>query len=74
MTKILICPNSKHLQMTKMKFCLGRVENIVVTGETAGYKHFLLVQVCFSKAIVFRISKSPDYLVHGHEISIQLIV
>ena len=59
MTKILICPNWKNLQMTKMKFHYGRVENIVVTGETAGYKHFLLVQICFLKAIVFRISKSP---------------
>ena len=48
--------------MTRMKFCQGRVENIVVSGETAGYKHFLFVQICFQKAIVFRISKSPDYL------------
>ena len=56
--------------MTKMKFCKGREENIVVTGETAGYKHFLLVQICFPKAIVFRISKSPDHLVQGHKISI----
>ena len=50
--------------MTKIKFCKGRVENIVVTGETAGYKHFHLVQICFPKATVFRVSKSPDYLVH----------
>ena len=54
--------------MTKMKFCQGRVENIVETGETAGYKYFLLVQICFPKAIVFRIRKSPDYLVQGHKI------
>ena len=47
--------------MTKMKFCSGRVDNIVVTaltGETAGYKHFLLVQICFPRAIVFRIRRS----------------
>ena len=31
--------------MTKIKFCLGRVENIVVTCKTAGYKRFLLVQI-----------------------------
>ena len=58
----------------KKKLCLGRVENIVVTGETAGYKHFLHVQICFPKATVFRVSKSPDYLVQGHKISIQLTV
>ena len=60
--------------MTENRFCYGRVENIVVTGETAGYKHFLLVQICFPKATDFRVSKGPDYLVHGHQISIQLIV
>ena len=60
--------------MAKMKFCLGRVENIVVTGETASYMHILLVQIFFLKAIVFRISKSQDYLVQGHKISIQVIV
>ena len=47
--------------MTKIKFCLGREENIVVTGETAGYKHFLLVRICFPKATVSRVSKSPDW-------------
>ena len=60
--------------MKKKKFCYGRVENIVVTGETAGYKHFLLVQICFPKATVFRVSRSPDYMVQGHKISLQLIV
>ena len=60
--------------MTKIKFCQGRVENIVVTLETAGYKHFLLVQIYFQKATVFRVSKSPDYLVQGLKISIQLII
>ena len=59
--------------MKKNKFCKGRVENIVVTGETAGYKHFLLVQICFPKATIFRVSRSPDYMVQGHKISLQLI-
>ena len=34
----------------KLKFILGRVENIVGKGENAGYKHFLLFPKCFQKA------------------------
>ena len=33
----------------KLKFVLGRVENIVGKGENAGYQHFLLFQQCFQK-------------------------
>ena len=31
----------------KLKFVLGRVENNVGKGETAGYEHFLLFPQCF---------------------------
>ena len=31
----------------KLKFLLGRVENIVGRGENAGYQHFLLFLQCF---------------------------
>ena len=31
----------------KLKFVLGRVENIVEKGENAGYQHFLLFSKCF---------------------------
>ena len=34
----------------KMKFSLGRVENIVGKGENAGYQHFLVFPQCFQKA------------------------
>ena len=34
----------------KMKFVLGRVENIVGKGENAGNQHFLLFPQCFQKA------------------------
>ena len=34
----------------KLKFVLGRVENIVVKGENAEYQHFLLFLQCFQKA------------------------
>ena len=40
-------PNSKHLQTAKyvtekLKFVLGRVENIMGKGENTSYQHFLL--------------------------------
>ena len=34
----------------KLKFVLGRVENIVGKGENAGYQHFHLFQQWFQKA------------------------
>ena len=34
----------------KLKFVLGREENIVGKGENAGYQHFLLFPQCFLKA------------------------
>ena len=34
----------------KLKFVLGRVENIVGKGENAGYQHFLLFQQYFQNA------------------------
>ena len=34
----------------KLKFGMGRVENIVRKGENAGYQHFLLFPQCFQKS------------------------
>ena len=34
----------------KLKFVMGRVQNIVGKGENAGYQHFLLFPQCFLKA------------------------
>ena len=34
----------------KLKFVLGRIENIVGKGENAGYQHFLHFPQCFQKA------------------------
>ena len=33
----------------KLKYVLGRIENIVGKGENAGYQHFLLFPQCFQK-------------------------
>ena len=61
-------PNGKILVQSKLKafadnkinvsekfqFVLGRVENIVVKGENAGYQHFLLFQQCFLQVSLSR--------------------
>ena len=47
----------------KLKFALGRVENIVGKGENAGYQHFLLFPQCFQKAFSLGVIKSPDCVV-----------
>ena len=60
---IYTLPNDKFLDWSKMKafadnkwnlakklkFVLGRVENIVIKGENAGYQHFLPFPKCFQK-------------------------
>ena len=48
----------------KLKFALGRVENIVEKGENAGYQHFLLfVPTMFSRGFFLRVLKSWDCVV-----------
>ena len=49
----------------KLKFVLGRVENIVEKGENAGYQHFLLFPQCFQKASLLGggVVKSQDCVV-----------
>ena len=39
--------DDKIILTQKLKFVLGRVDNIVEKGENAGYQHFLLFQQCF---------------------------
>ena len=35
----------------KLKFFLGKIENIVGNGENAGYQHFLLFPQCFQRLL-----------------------
>ena len=42
--------DDKIYVIQKLKFVLGRLENILVKGENAGYQHFLLFPQCFQKA------------------------
>ena len=39
----------------KLKFVVGRIENIVGKGENAGYQHFLLFPKCFQKSSFSRL-------------------
>ena len=41
----------------KLKFALGRVENIVRNGENAGYQHFFLFLQCFQRPLFSRLLK-----------------
>ena len=47
----------------KLKFVLGRIENIVGNEENAGYQHVLLFPQCFQKAFMLELFKSGDYVV-----------
>ena len=39
----------------KLKFAMGRVQNIVGKGENAVYQHFLLFPQCFQKGYFVRV-------------------
>ena len=47
----------------KLKFVLGRIENIVEKGQNAGYHHFLLFPKCFSRSFPFKVVKGLDCVV-----------
>ena len=47
MSKLKASADNKIKVAAKLKFVLGRVENIVAKGENAGYQHFLLFPQCF---------------------------
>ena len=47
--KLKVIANNTINVGEKLKFALGRVENIVGKGENAGYQQFLLFTQCFEK-------------------------
>ena len=49
LTKLKAFADNKIIVTQKLKFVLGKVENIVGKGENAGYQHFLLFPQCFPK-------------------------
>ena len=49
-SKLKAFADDKINRKEKLKFGLGRVENMVGKGENAGYQHFLLFPQCFRKS------------------------
>ena len=47
LSKLKAFTDDKLKVSEKLKFVLGKVENIVGKGENAGYQHFLLFPQCF---------------------------
>ena len=56
-SKLKAFADDKIKATEKLKFGLGRVENIVGKGENAGYQHFLLFPQCFLEVSFSRASK-----------------
>ena len=50
LSKLNTFADDKRNVKEKLKFGMGREENIVGKGENAGYQHFLLFPQCFQKA------------------------
>ena len=50
LSKLNVFADDKRNVKEKLKFGMGREENIVGKGENAGYQHFLLFPQCFQKA------------------------
>ena len=53
-SKLKAFEDGKMNETEKLKFILGREENIVGKGENAGYQHFLLFPQMFFKASFLR--------------------
>ena len=49
-SKLKVIAHDKVNFTEKLKFVLGRIEDIVGKGENAGYQHFLLFLQCFQRA------------------------
>ena len=56
-SKFKALADNKIKVIEKLRIILGRVENIVRTGENAGYQQFLLFPHCFQKASVLGLLK-----------------
>ena len=60
-SKLKALADNKINVTEKLKFVLGRVENILGKGENAGYQHLLLFPIMFSKGLYFRVVKSRSF-------------
>ena len=64
-SKLQAFADDKTKVIEKLKFVLGRVENIAGKGQNAGYLHFLFFQHFFSKRLLFKIVKSRECVVNS---------
>ena len=63
-TKLKAFADGTIIVIAKLKFVLGRVENIAGKEVNAGYQHFLLFPQCFQKLFFFfTVVKSRDCVV-----------
>ena len=53
----------------KLKFVLGRIQNILGKGENADYQHFLLFPQCFQKAPCFKVVKGRNHVVKSYPLT-----
>ena len=63
--------DNKIIVNQKLKFDIGRVENIVGKGDIAGYQHCLLFPRSFLKAFCAWVVKSGDFLWKRVDVFIQ---
>ena len=63
LTKLKAFADDKIIVIQKLKFVLGRVENIVGKGENAGYQHFLLLPQSFQNVSFSRCGKELNFVV-----------
>ena len=56
-SKLRAFADDKINVIEKLKFLLGRVENIAGKGENAGYQHFRLFPQCFQRVSFSRLLK-----------------
>ena len=52
---------TNEMKLEKMKYVLGRAENILGKGENAGNYHSLLFPQCFQIAFFVRVVKILEY-------------
>ena len=63
--KLKAFANNKIYTIEKLKFVLGRVENIVGKGEYTGYQHFLLFLQCIQQDFFLKVFKTGDCVIKG---------
>ena len=65
-------PNRNHFQSFNlnvtqmMEYVFDEIENTVGKGENAGYQHFFLFPIMFSKHFILRVVKTCDCVIKNY--------